>query len=134
MPLAFGQETQEDYLSRAIDTYPASRFIDTSLPKNARIALFGDTRGFFIDREFVWADPGHNVEFDRGYSSSAELAAYLKSRRVTHALVNFGPWVPPPDKATGVWKTIYAATEDGSFEELYPRGGYLPRVGVYRVK
>jgi hypothetical protein len=133
-PLVFGQETQDEYLSRAIDTYPAASFINTSLPTGARIALFGDTRGFFIDRQFVWADPGHNVEFDRSYSSPAELAAYLKSRGVTHALVNFGPWVPTRAKATGVWKMVYEAIEGGHFEEVYPRGEGQPRVGVYRVR
>ena len=88
-PVVFGSETRDEYLSRTLDIYPAQKFINEHLPQNAKVALFGDTRGFYLDRDYVWADSGHNVEFSRKFDSVGDLVGYLKSRGVTHAMINF---------------------------------------------
>jgi len=56
----FGQESRADYLSRTLDVYDAESFINDTTPENARILIFDDARGFYLDREYMWANPGHH--------------------------------------------------------------------------
>ena len=132
IPTVFGSESKSDYLTRTLDVYPAEEWINEHLPKPSKIALYGDTRGFYLDRDYVWADPGHNVEFTRDFASAEEMVSYLRSKGVTHALVNFRFNFVPPAKATGVQKLIYEAIDKGLFKEVYSPG--TGAVAVYEVQ
>ncbi|MHB9036869.1 MAG: ArnT family glycosyltransferase [Armatimonadota bacterium] len=129
-PVVFGQETRDEYLTRTLDVFPADKWINDNLPKSAKIALFGDTRGFYLDRAYVWADPGHNAEFTRKFGSPEELARYLKGRKVTHAIVNFRFF---PKRGVG-GKIIYEAIDKGLFEQVYPDGDGFGSVAVYKIR
>ncbi|MCE5313436.1 MAG: glycosyltransferase family 39 protein [Armatimonadota bacterium] len=124
VPVVFGQESRDDYLARALDVYQSDQWINNNLQKNTRIALFGDTRGFYIDRDYVWADPGHNTEFTRTFDSPEKFVSYLKSRRVTHVLVNFR-FYPKRGKGT---QAVYGAIDEGLLEEVYPANATLYEV------
>jgi hypothetical protein len=115
---------------RALDIYPAQRYMNKRLPRDARVALFGDNRGFYLDRRFVWADFGHNLEFARRFDSAAEFVGYLKSRGVTHAMVNF-TFYPKRGKDDNV---LYAAVDSGLFEQIYPDGDETTGVAVYKIR
>jgi hypothetical protein len=129
-PVVFGQETQDEYLSRTLDVYPADAWINENLPADAKVALFGDTRGFYLDRNYVWADPGHNSEFTRNFDSSEELARYLKSRKVTHVMINFR-FFPKRGKGT---EAVYGAIDKGLFEQICPDGDGFGSAAVYVIK
>jgi hypothetical protein len=129
-PVAIGRESRHDYLMRALDIYPAQRYMNKRLPRDARVALFGDNRGFYLDRRFVWADFGHNLEFARRFDSAAEFVGYLKSRGVTHAMVNF-TFYPKRGKDDNV---LYAAVDSGLFEQIYPDGDETTGVAVYKIR
>ena len=132
-PVAFGLESRDDYLTRSLDTYPAQKYINETLPGNARVAFYGDTRGFYLDHNYVWADPGHNVEFSRDFKSVEEMVSYLKSRGVTHAMVNFRISFPSIEKAGGIAKLIYQAIDRGYFKEIYPSGNGYGTTAVYEI-
>ena len=130
--VAFGSESPEQYLSRTLDIYPAQKWINDNLPKKAKVALFGDTRGFYLDRDYVWADPGHNVAFTRDFKSPDELVRYLKSRGITHVMVNYRFFAG--GKMSEVKRTaVHQAVEDGSLEQVYPGDG-PSRVAVYSIR
>lgn len=131
--VVFGAESRETYLIRRLDIYPAQTYINTMLPSESKIALFGDTRGFYLERPYAWADWGHNVMFSRDFDSAKSLRDFLKSNGFTHALVNFGIAFPERHKATGTALRVYEAIESGNFEHTYP---VTPRgsVAVYRIR
>ncbi len=133
-PYVLGTESQDEYLSKTIDLYDAQHYINRNLPPNAKIALYGDTRGFFLDRDYVWADPGHSVTYTRNFGSTIELVSFLKSRGITHALVNLADWFPKRGEATGAHKLVYEAIDDGHFELVYPGESGEGHVGVFEVR
>ena len=133
-PVVLGRESRAGYLSRTLDIYDAQTFINRHLPKNAKVALFGDTRGFYLDRNYVWADAGHNVAFTRNYDSPEDLVRNLKAHGVTHAMINFR-FLSSPKAANRNTRMLYQALQRGLLVRLYPPyyddGSY---VAVYKVK
>lgn len=130
-PVVFGSETQDDYLSRTLSIYPAEKWVNENTPPNVRIGLFGDTRGFYLDRFYVWADPGHNKRFTRRFASVGEFVSYLKRQGVGYAMVNFR-FFPQRDGAAGSAKLVYQAIGNGQFEQVY--GDETGRVAVYKIR
>ena len=131
-PVAFGCESRDDYLIKTLDSYPAQKYMNGHLPQKARVALYGDTRGFYLDRSYVWADYGHNTEFSNSFSSVEDMVSYLKSKGITHAMVNFR-FFPPVDKVDGTAKLIYQAIDKGCFKEIYPAGNSYSTTAVYEI-
>lgn len=126
--VALGRETTNDYLSRSVDVYRADNYINENLPGDARIALFGDTRGLYLNREFTWADWGHNTRFSRNYSSAGDLAQYLRSQGFTYALVNLR-FLPKDHHGPLVAEAILQSL----FVQEYPVFGLGAKVGVYSI-
>ena len=133
LAVAIGQESRGDYLSGWVDTYRAQSWANENLPRGAKVALYGDTRGFYLDRAYVWADPNHNLEFTRKFSSTNEMIGYLQSRGVTHVLINYGFGFPQPDKATGVAARLYDAMVRRKLVPVYPDLDTLRGVTVYEI-
>ena len=90
IPVALGMETADSYYSKNPGAiYTASKFINYNLPKDSKILLFRDTRGYFLDREYVWGDPLLQVFIDYSkYSNEEDFYDDLKLLGVTHILVN----------------------------------------------
>ncbi len=127
--LLTGKMTETDYLMENIDRYSADRYINNALPKGSKTALCGDTRGFFLKGDYVWADPGHNRVFDEKITSLAALKELWKREGVTHLSINFN-FYPKAEDAEGVAKYVYEAAEKGVLLEEYPP---VNGVGVYKI-
>jgi hypothetical protein len=130
-PVVFGHETQDAYLSRTLPIYPAEKWINRKTPDDAKIALFGDTRGFYLDRDYVWADPGHNVRFTRDFASVDDFVAYLKGQGITHAMINFRLF-PRRIGSRGTAALVYKAIDEGRFERVY--GDEASPAAVYKIR
>jgi len=136
-PVVFGSETQDEYLTQTLPIYSAEQWINNNAPRDAKIALFGDTRGFYLDRDYVWADWGHNKRFTRRFASVDDFIGYLKSQGITHAMVNIGA-LPPPGISTGTYKLVHQAIDKGRFTRVNESGwtGDIEPVvvGVYKIE
>lgn len=130
-PVVFGSETQSEYLSRTLPIYSVQIWINDNAPPHASVALFGDTRGFYLDRPYVWADCGHNKRFTRSFDSVDEFVRFLKSQGVGYAMVNFRN-MPGPRDATATYKRVYESIAAGRFVPEYSDDDRA--VGVYLIK
>ncbi len=87
-PYLLGNMSRNEYLSTQIAGYEAFQFINKNLPQNAQIlmALY-EVRGYYLDREYVWANPisQREIHFEE-YGSASELAQSLKNIGITHIL------------------------------------------------
>jgi hypothetical protein len=126
--VAFGSESSSDYLSRSVDVYRADNYINENLPKDAKVALFGDTRGLYLNRDFAWADWGHNTRFSREYTNSTDLMLYLRSQGFTHTLVNLR-FLPKDHHGP----LVVDAITQGLLVQEYPSYGSGAKVGVYSI-
>lgn len=86
--VAIGTVPQDAYLSERLAIYRARPFFE-SLPNDSRIALYDEVFGFYIDRSYFWANPGHSmlIPYDR-VSNAAQYVAAMRDQRFTHIYVN----------------------------------------------
>jgi hypothetical protein len=91
LPYIFGEESRDEFLSRQVGSYPATAFINRSLPDDAIIyLLFLSGRGYYLDRDYI-----HHVGLEaaivkamvRSSADTATLASFLRSLGGTHLLV-----------------------------------------------
>ncbi len=126
-------ESQEEYLSRSLDIYEAQTYANKHLPEASGVALFGDTRGFYLDAPYFWADWGHNARSSRAFRSADQLADYLRAQGFSHALVNF-TFFPSPDSASGTALRVYEAISTGRFLEVYPQQGFVRGPVLFEIR
>lgn len=94
-----GRTTFGKYLSHAnIDFYPAplfpaAEFLDRNSPPDARILVFGDSRGMYLTRDHLLSTPFQRTVLER-FANASESGGALKARLdaegITHILVNHG--------------------------------------------
>lgn len=85
-----GAQTPENYLTRTFSGYSAMEYINENAPADARVAVYGEPRDFYLKRSYFWADDAHNELIDYPkVSTGAQLAAALKAQGATYVLANF---------------------------------------------
>jgi len=91
-PVVLGRQSEEEALSQGLrDLYDAGRYTGL-LPPGSRIALYQEARGYYLERDYLRANPLHHdlIPYDR-LTNGAELADFLRDRlRITHVLLNQG--------------------------------------------
>lgn len=134
VPVVIGSESRSDYLACTLDIYRASRFINTEIPKDAKVALFGETRGFYLDRDYIWAEPIHNslIPFDSFEQDSGIFLNWLSSHGIDYVLVNRRNFAAHDDKSAPGYARLVNRAIDQGMREVYadPTGS----IGVYEVE
>ncbi len=121
-PVVFGQVSRDDYITRGFGPYPAMQFINTQLPDNSKIVMYGNPLGFYCDKPYLWGEPTHGttIPYDT-FHSAGDLRAYLHKLGVTHILVtpSYFPLTPGQSSYPG-W--VYQLTA-GSGPPLFSEHG-----------
>jgi len=126
---AVGAERPADFLSRTVDIYRAEKWINENTPSQSKVILYGDTRGFYLDRDYLWGDWGHStlIPYEKLRDTAAFVQA-LRGRGITHALVKLGIL----EKDGQYIRLIGEAIAAGSFRQVY-RDSRFP-VAVFEVR
>ncbi len=84
-----GAQTPTAYLSRAFSGFDAMNYANQNLSPDAKIAVFGEPRCFYLNRAYFWADDAHNDLIDyAALRNGADFARALKKLGATHVLWN----------------------------------------------
>lgn len=94
--VVLGAQDKQDYLSHSQNgyrnpPYPLYRWIDTELPATARVLLFGETRGYYLHRDFVASSAFNKpplLDWAEKSSNAEELAKKMSDQGITHVLLN----------------------------------------------
>ena len=82
-------------LRRRFDAYKAIEWINQNTPQNAGIALVDETRGFYLDRPYLWANQQHSsyIPYET-LQNGAELSKWFRAHGIRYALVNLNLAAP----------------------------------------
>jgi hypothetical protein len=130
IPVAFGAESPQAYLARSpFELVPAYRFINHELPRNAKILLIEETRGFYLDREYMWGNPGHHTLIPwNDFHTPRRMADWLRGHGFTHLLLN-SRWMRK-GWGSAPWEAlIRRAAETGVLRPAFSERG----VAVYEI-
>ncbi len=124
---------------KSIPQYQMARAVNT-LPNESRIALYDEVMGYYLDRRYFWANPGHSTVIPYQRLSTPEgLLRTLKLQGFTHVLVNLAAlppdllntWRPMLDAEVSWTGDLAAGTEAWRRQLAWGvQHGYLAREGV----
>ena len=79
----------EEDLRRHFDAYSAMQWINQNTPPNAGIALYEETRGFYLDRPYLWANQQHSsyIPYETLHTG-VELSDWMLRHGIGYALIN----------------------------------------------
>ena len=86
LTVVMGQESQDQYLAQTLDVYPILRYVNENLPPNAKIIFFGETRGFYCEREYLWGDHSELIRYDE-FDNSNQMLRRFSQLGITHVLI-----------------------------------------------
>jgi hypothetical protein len=93
IPVFLGRVSREEYLSGALDYYPAIRAVNEDVPSGESILCIGEHRGYYFKPKLLisdWFDTPVILDLIRKTNSNEALFTELKERMCTHVFYNKG--------------------------------------------
>jgi hypothetical protein len=131
-----GEMSEKEYLQVQLGSlHEASEYVNT-LPESSRIALYQETRGFYFDRRYFWANPLQHthIPYDE-LRNGDELAESLRRFGITHVLINYS-FCRDVDKFSW-YRLLMAGIQSGRLQETFrSRGAEFQQKGimVYQIR
>lgn len=119
---------REEALTRRLDVYGASTWINQNTPKEAKLVLFEETRGFYLDRFYLWGNGEHSsyIPYET-LQDGKELTDWFLREGVHYAIINLN-W--SPSRFAGLEMAVGPA----GYEEAMLNRWYIeaPQTAKYR--
>jgi len=126
---ATGVIPREQYLSLLCQVYDASMAVNRAAPPDGKVILFGEPRGYYIDRDYLWGDPGHHrlIPYDT-LTTPRALVTHFREMGITHVLLNAGQIGGWDDETPGPLGLLHRAVAQGQatmvHDQKSARDGY----------
>jgi hypothetical protein len=122
LPLAM--HNRDAYLERRLQIYPAIRFLNSETPTDAGVILLDETRGYYLNRPYMWGNAGHHrlIPYER-FQSWRELMDWLRRAGYRYVLINtrFTPQGTPEP-----WRALYEdAIQHGGLQPVFAARGVV---------
>jgi hypothetical protein len=86
-----GIVSPREYLDKNLSIYPMSMWINAHMRNDSIIAILNDTRGFYIDRNYIWGNPACQKYFNYDtIRDEGDLVSRWLEKGVTDVLVERG--------------------------------------------
>ncbi len=130
-PYVAGHVSREQFLATHVDGYPAFDYANRHLPQDAKILLATwETRGYYLDRDTVWANPiGQRVFKWEQIDDADALVGLLRSERITHVFWNNDFMIENVSTAADADRLLRDLVADYG-ELLYEYAGFA----IYRLR
>ncbi len=118
------------YLTRHLDNYAVMQYLNANTKPDEGVALYDDTRGFYLNRPYIWANEAHSSYIPYAeFADGAELTTWMNAHGYRYAVINMnyapqaqqGP-TKDPDIPTPVGNEVQAFQKWVATEPLLPVG------------
>ena len=112
-PAAFGQIDRTEYLGQT-SLFVAENAINMRTPADSKVALYAEPRGYYLDRDYLWAEPGHSalIPYER-VNDAQDLVWQWRRLGVTHVMINLALFPDLRDSDDPLASKIGAAIRQG---------------------
>ncbi|MDW8104585.1 MAG: hypothetical protein RMK92_06190, partial [Armatimonadota bacterium] len=118
--LAVWSEGASAYLQRTLPgVWEASEWVNRNTLPGAGVVLYDETRGFYLQRRYLWGNPGHHtlIDYD-SFTDGDHLARELSRMGYTHVLQNLA-FVPPGSEGERWRQLLNEAIARGALVERF---------------
>jgi len=130
------QSREEQIFRRLGPLGRASLWINQNTPAESKVALFDEVRGYYINRQILWAEPNHadGLLPWASFMDSAALARELTQRGYTIVLINNANRSADKGSVSGGWRALVDdAVASGRFSPLVSFGREGQETVVYGI-
>ena len=109
VPVVLGQQPPERYLARRLGPLATAQlWINANTRSTARVALFDDPRGYYLDRPYAWAEPNHALGLFgwEAYTWVDDFLADFRRRGYTLLLQNRENVPADPARRATRWREL----------------------------
>ncbi len=84
----------DNYLKRYLDSYASTDWINHNSAQQDRILIYDDTRGFYLDRQYMWANEEHSAYIPYStFADGKEMTDWFLKNGYRYAMINMN-WAP----------------------------------------
>lgn len=121
---------RDQYLDKSLDHYNVYKYINETLAPDAKILLFREIRGYYLERPYMWGDPlNQSAIVYEQFPNALALFNHLKKYGITHIVINENIYAPSPYYYDSAVMTLMYGLIAGYGHELYQHN----RVKVYQI-
>ncbi|HEV2471097.1 MAG TPA: hypothetical protein VGS41_00415 [Chthonomonadales bacterium] len=92
-----GPGSRSEALSRELEFYPAEQWINNHTGKNEGVAIYDETRGYYLRRPYLWANGEHSAYIPyRNMRNGLQLSNWMLQHGIEYAMINLR-WSPAAD-------------------------------------
>jgi len=124
-----GGQSVDDYLTRAIRSYPVWQYADAHLPPNARVLTWSGGEQFYTHHDRLWANSAPAIAIAHTPpGAEAQALAGLRALGITHLIVGRRP--PEEPHPWDAFALTGPLAHSQWYEELYSDYWYV----LYRIR
>ena len=118
--LTVWREGASAYLERALPgVWQACQWVNQNTPREAGVILYDETRGFYLQRRYLWGNPGHHTLIDYDSLTDGDmLARALHQMGYRYVLQNLA-FVPPGSEREHWRRLLLDAIAKGALVERF---------------
>jgi len=113
-------QSASTYLERALPgVWQASEWINRNTPREAGVLLYDETRGFYLQRRYLWGNPGHHTLIDYASFTDGEMLARALYRMGYQYVLQNLAFVPPGSEQEHWRRLLNDAIARGALVERF---------------
>jgi hypothetical protein len=141
LSMALHPAEREEWLRRYLDVYDAEQWINNNTAPNDGVVLYEETRGFYLDRPYIWGNDQHSSYIPYAeFHSGEDITKWMNAHGYRYAIINlnFSARNPEhariaPEEAEARLQEWYVDYPSSHPEDWYRSAGQAIRAGLWRV-
>jgi hypothetical protein len=119
LSVALGRMSEQQRLER-FSVYAVCKFVNENVANSAKIVTYGETRWFYLDREYLWGEREHHTLINYEPMHLSHLLAEYRRLKITHVL-----FAPTMIQGSQYQRLFDEGTKGGAFTVLYGERGFV---------
>jgi hypothetical protein len=119
LAVALGRMSEQQRLER-FNVYAVCKFANENVAQSAQIVTYGETRWFYLDREYLWGEREHHTLINYEPMTLDHLLAEYRRLKITHVL-----FAPTMIRGSQYQRLFDEGTRSGAFTVLYDERGFV---------
>jgi hypothetical protein len=118
-PVALGIVSWASYIEPALESYTSMQYINQNTPKESGVVCYGEPRDFYLDRRYMWGEPGHGlvIPYDTMHSSD-DLRVWMLRHGYQYILIGSYAAIGPGQGVNGlVFGLTYGSGNQPLFQD-----------------
>jgi len=131
LTIAINSEARDKYLTSSVNVYAAQKWLNANTKPNDGVILFEETRGFYLDRPYLWGNGPHSLHIPyHEFANGQAMANWFTSKGYRYGILNlqFSPALKSTDDQRRMREASAEGTTAGLVRDWYADSARLEEI------